>query len=72
LRALSENHSAEEVRRDQACARAAHWLLTRQRPDGSWDPAPIGFYFAVLWYYEELYPLVYALGGLGAYEAKCK
>ena len=37
-----------------------------ERPDGSWNPAPIGFYFAVLWYYEELYPLVYALGGLGA------
>src|SRR6185295_14866372 len=48
------------------CQRAAQWLIDHQRPDGSWNPAPIGFYFAVLWYYEELYPLVYALGGLGA------
>lgn len=29
------------------------------------DPAPIGFYFAKLWYYEKLYPLVYALAALG-------
>ncbi|MGD0089717.1 MAG: prenyltransferase/squalene oxidase repeat-containing protein [Planctomycetota bacterium] len=53
--------------KEACCARAAQWLLERQRADGSWDPAPIGFYFAVLWYYEELYPLCYALGGLGAW-----
>jgi len=49
------------------CERAARWLFEQQRADGSWDPAPIGFYFAVLWYYEELYPLCYALGGLHAW-----
>ena len=46
--------------------RAARWLMQSQRADGMWNPAPIGFYFAVLWYYEELYPLCYAIGGLGA------
>ena len=29
------------------------------------DPAPIGFYFAKLWYYEKLYPLVFAVAALG-------
>ncbi len=43
---------------DTVCANAARWLVDHQRPDGSWNPAPIGFYFAVLWYYEELYPAV--------------
>ncbi len=28
-------------------------------------PAPIGFYFARLWYYERLYPLVFAVSALG-------
>jgi len=26
------------------------------------ESAPIGFYFAKLWYYESLYPVVFALG----------
>jgi squalene-hopene/tetraprenyl-beta-curcumene cyclase len=29
-----------------------------------WPPAPIGFYFAKLWYFERLYPLIFATGGL--------
>lgn len=64
LRALCEHGAAPD---DGVCLRAAEWLAERQRADGSWDPAPIGFYFAVLWYYEALYPLCYALGGLGAW-----
>lgn len=30
------------------------------------EPAPIGLYFARLWYFERLYPLVFAAGALGA------
>ena len=30
------------------------------------EPAPIGFYFAKLWYYEQLYPLIFATRALGA------
>ena len=52
---------------DSVCENAARWLVEHQRADGSWNPAPIGFYFAVLWYYEELYPLYYAIGGLGSW-----
>ena len=52
---------------DPVCENAARWLVEHQRADGSWNPAPIGFYFAVLWYYEELYPLYYAIGGLGSW-----
>ena len=29
------------------------------------QPAPIGFYFAKLWYYEKLYPLIYTTAALG-------
>jgi squalene-hopene/tetraprenyl-beta-curcumene cyclase len=51
---------------DDACRRAAEWLIEHQSADGSWNAAPIGFYFAVLWYHERMYPLAFALGGLGA------
>lgn len=66
LRALAGSGASPD---DAACMRAAKWLMDRQREDGSWDPAPIGFYFAVLWYHEEMYPLCYALGGLKAWAA---
>ncbi len=55
--------------KDPACQKAARWLIERQAEDGTWPHAPIGFYFAVLWYYEEMYPLTYALGGLAALAA---
>jgi squalene-hopene/tetraprenyl-beta-curcumene cyclase len=29
------------------------------------DPSPIGFYFAKLWYYEKLYPLIFTVAALG-------
>jgi squalene-hopene/tetraprenyl-beta-curcumene cyclase len=48
-----------------AVERGAAWLVARVE-DGTWrDPAPIGFYFAKLWYYERLYPLVFTVGSLG-------
>jgi squalene-hopene/tetraprenyl-beta-curcumene cyclase len=28
------------------------------------QPSPIGFYFAKLWYFEALYPLIFAVSGL--------
>ena len=32
---------------------------------GEWlRPSPIGFYFAKLWYYERLYPMVFTVAAL--------
>ena len=40
------------------------WLLSRVE-DGTWtNPSPIGFYFAKLWYFEAIYPLVWTVGAL--------
>jgi squalene-hopene/tetraprenyl-beta-curcumene cyclase len=52
----------EEV---SAAERGAAWLAA-QVESGAWrEPAPIGFYFAKLWYYERLYPLIWTVGALG-------
>ena len=52
----------EDVR---AVERGAAWLVERVE-DGTWrEPAPIGFYFAKLWYYERLYPMIWTVGALG-------
>jgi squalene-hopene/tetraprenyl-beta-curcumene cyclase len=48
----------------EAVERGALWLAA-QVESGAWrEPAPIGFYFAKLWYSERLYPLVFTVGGL--------
>ncbi len=48
-----------------ASDRGARWLI-RQINSGEWtNPSPIGFYFARLWYYEKLYPLIFTTAALG-------
>jgi squalene-hopene/tetraprenyl-beta-curcumene cyclase len=50
----------------EAASRGAAWLCDRVE-DGSWrEPAPIGFYFAKLWYFERLYPLIFTVAALRA------
>jgi squalene-hopene/tetraprenyl-beta-curcumene cyclase len=46
----------------EARTRGTAWLL--QAVAQGVDASPIGLYFARLWYYEELYPLTFALAGL--------
>ncbi|MEP6673132.1 MAG: prenyltransferase/squalene oxidase repeat-containing protein [Chthoniobacter sp.] len=54
--------STEDV---SATDRGTAWLVA-QVESGRWsEPAPIGFYFAKLWYYERLYPLIWTVGALG-------
>jgi squalene-hopene/tetraprenyl-beta-curcumene cyclase len=40
------------------------WLVRAVAEDRHRHPAPIGFYFARLWYYEAMYPLVFATSAL--------
>jgi squalene-hopene/tetraprenyl-beta-curcumene cyclase len=50
----------------QAVARGVEWLC--EHVDRS--PAPIGLYFASLWYFEKLYPLVFTAAALSAHAPK--
>jgi len=46
-----------------AIERGTRWLI--ERVSGDEMPAsPIGFYFAKLWYFEKLYPLIFTVGAL--------
>lgn len=47
-----------------AVARGTKWLIEKVE-SGEWTkPSPIGFYFAKLWYYEKLYPMIFTVGAL--------
>ena len=44
--------------------RELEWLTAAI--SGNRGASPVGLYFARLWYFEELYPLIFALGGVAA------
>jgi squalene-hopene/tetraprenyl-beta-curcumene cyclase len=58
---------AESRQLAESVVRGARWLIehTVDLPSAS----PIGLYFARLWYFEELYPLIFAIEGLAAARA---
>ncbi len=54
-------------RHRQAIIRAVEFLVRSVHLDRHHVPWPIGFYFAKLWYHEQLYPLIFATAALGNY-----
>ncbi len=48
-----------------AVERGLTYLIERVESGGLHDPTPIGFYFAKLWYYEKLYPIIFSVAALG-------
>lgn len=47
-----------------AIARGIHWLSQATECGTRFPPAPIGFYFANLWYFEKLYPVIFTVSAL--------
>lgn len=58
-----------------AAGKGLEWLLQRVETDQFGASSPIGFYFAKLWYYEKLYPILFAVGALRraveVFQAEC-
>jgi len=48
----------------EATQRGLRWLVERHGAGALFEPAPIGFYFAKLWYFERLYPMIFATAAL--------
>jgi squalene-hopene/tetraprenyl-beta-curcumene cyclase len=49
----------------EAVQRGVAWLVEAVESSRFRDPSPIGFYFAKLWYFEKLYPLIFTVAALG-------
>lgn len=47
-----------------AALRGAGWLVERTQGGKCFPPAPIGLYFAKLWYHERLYPVIFTVAAL--------
>ncbi len=62
---LATRAGSEAASERDAAAGGINWLVEAVEA-GRWrEPSPIGFYFAKLWYYEDLYPLVFTVSALG-------
>jgi squalene-hopene/tetraprenyl-beta-curcumene cyclase len=61
--AASDGTSQQEMSRG-AIQRGINWLVENTKRGASFPPAPIGFYFANLWYFEKLYPLIFSVAAL--------
>jgi squalene-hopene/tetraprenyl-beta-curcumene cyclase len=48
-----------------AITRACRWLADRSAEGTSFEPTPIGLYFAKLWYWDRLYPMIFTVAALG-------
>ncbi len=53
------------LRPAQVINRGVSYLAAATHNGTHFPPSPIGFYFANLWYFEKLYPLVYTVAALG-------
>ncbi|WP_395753081.1 prenyltransferase/squalene oxidase repeat-containing protein [Prosthecobacter sp.] len=51
---------------EQGMMASVQWLITATENGTRFPTAPIGLYFARLWYHEQLYPVVWTLGALRA------
>ena len=52
---------------DEVVERGVTWLMVNTARGTQFRAAPIGLYFASLWYAEELYPLIFTVGALHAF-----
>jgi squalene-hopene/tetraprenyl-beta-curcumene cyclase len=55
---------------DTAVERGFAWLIDHVELGDLYNPTPIGFYFAKLWYYEKLYPMIFTVAALGRARVK--
>lgn len=66
LEALAAVHQAAEGPRipEDVLHRAMSFLVSRTSEGSDFPTAPIGLYFAKLWYSEQLYPVLFTVGGM--------
>jgi squalene-hopene/tetraprenyl-beta-curcumene cyclase len=48
----------------RAIQHGSSWLVQHTQAGTRFEPAPIGLYFARLWYHEQLYPLIFTVSAL--------
>lgn len=74
LEALATPSHARQVddsTQDEAITRGTAWLIKHTECGQRFAPAPLGLYFAKLWYSERLYPLIFTTAALHRVAEQC-
>ena len=61
---LPSKHCFPAAESTLSAQRGLDWLLEQVETDQFRKPAPIGLYFAKLWYFERLYPIIFTVSAL--------
>ncbi len=61
---LDSRITSYEQRVKLAISRGVRWLIEQTKEGTIVPPSPIGLYFARLWYFEELYPVIFTVSAL--------
>jgi squalene-hopene/tetraprenyl-beta-curcumene cyclase len=56
----------------EALERGQAWIVARVERGGLYEPTSMGFYFAKLWYFEKLYPIIFIVAALGRARRKLR
>lgn len=64
LEVLASLEAADGALPSQMTMNGICWLLNQIDKGKLMEPSPIGFYFAKLWYFEKLYPLIFTAAAL--------
>jgi len=67
LASLPKDLPVEQI--DRACENGAVWLVEHTDAGRAFPAAAIGLYFAKLWYYERLYPVIFTVSALNRFLA---
>jgi len=64
------DRKAEAIKK--AVTFGTNWLMKNIDSDNDLPASPIGLYFAKLWYYEKLYPVIFTVGALEKVSMLCR
>lgn len=64
--AITALSQSENAKCKEAIENGAEWLIKKTKNCTEFSPAPIGLYFANLWYYEKLYPVIFSVEAFNA------
>jgi squalene-hopene/tetraprenyl-beta-curcumene cyclase len=64
VEALAEPTELSSGAVKSALSKGVVWLIQQTQPNPNLKASPIGLYFAKLWYFEQLYPLIFAVAAM--------